>query len=215
MKEKLIHNFHELTHLEKIFYLFFLRPFWPKEKRFFFEGSLLLPGQMYIEDRKALFNIILEKKPKQCFEIGTYTGGGSTYFLSSAFHKLGSGKVITMENDVRLFNKAKKYYEKRLVHLKSHIEFVLGENFNCLAPFIENGSIDCVFLDGAEDSNQTLEQYNQFLPYFHKGSILIMHDWNTEKTRLLKPLILESQNWKIIKEIQPPESVGFLIAEMI
>lgn len=215
MKEKLDHNFHELSHFQKIVYWLLKRPFWSKEKRFFFESSLLLPGQMYIEDRKALYDIIVEKKPKECFEIGTYTGGGSTFFLASAFHTNGTGKIITIENDTRLYNKALNFYTSRLPHLKQHTEFVLGDSFQHLKKYIENNSVDCVFLDGAEDSTQTLDQYNDFLPYFHTGSILMMHDWNTEKTRELKPLILSNPKWKILREIKPPQSVGFLIAEMI
>lgn len=215
-KEKLIHNFHELTVLEMLIYFIFFRPFWNKERRFFFEGSLALPGQMYIAERKALFDVIKEKKPRHCFEIGTYTGGGSTYFISKAFESIGSGKLITLENDPYFYNKAKGYYAKKIPNVAERVEFLFGDKAQDFDEIIKSyGGVDCAFLDGAEDSNQTLSQYNYFLPHFHKGTILMIHDWNTEKTRELKPVLLKDGKWKILKEIKPPESVGLIVFEML
>lgn len=211
-KEKLANNFHELTVLEMLVYLVFIRPFWGKEKRFFFEGSLPLLGQMYITERKLLFDTIKENKPRHCFEIGTYTGGGSTYFLAKAFESIGAGKLITMEIDPYYYNKAKYYYERKIPSVGKHVEFILGSKAAAFDDVIKSyGGVDCVFLDGAEDGEQTLAQYNYFSPFFHKGTILMVHDWNTEKTRMLKPVLLEDKKWKLIKEIKPPESVGFAI----
>lgn len=41
------------------------------------------------------------------------------------------------------------------------------------------------------------------------------HDWNTEKTAAIKPLILNDRNWQLIEEIKPPLSVGFVIFKRI
>ncbi len=214
LKNKLNSNFHALSHVDKILYFLFVRPFWPKEKRFFFEGSLLLIGQMYAAERKGLYDIIVQKKPKICFEIGTFTGGGSTFFLASAFHKNGSGKLITLETDERLYNKAKEYYAKRLPHLVPYVTFVHGDSFKSLETYID-GSIDSFFLDGAENAEQTLEQYNSFLPYCKIGTIMMAHDWNTEKLRSVRPLIEKDSRWKKLLELQPPASIGFVIYERI
>lgn len=215
-KEKLTHNFHELTVLEMVIYFLFIRPFWSKEKKFFFEGSLFLLGQMYIAERKLLFDTIKEYKPRHCFEIGTYTGGGSTYFIAKAFESVGSGKLITMEIDSYYYKKAKEYFTKKIPSVGKCVDFILGSKAEIFNETIKiYGGVDCVFLDGAEDSNQTFEQYNYFLPYFHCGTILMIHDWNTEKTLKLKPLLLNDRKWKLVKEIKQPESVGLIIFEMI
>jgi predicted O-methyltransferase YrrM len=214
-KEKLTMNFHSLTVLEMIIYFLFIRPFWNKEKRFFFEGSLPLLGQMYIADRKALYDTILEFKPETCFEIGTYTGGGSTYFLAKAFEKNGRGKLITMESMPYYYEKAKNYYSKKLPHLSKHVEFILGSTANAFDKYIPEGGIDCVFLDGAEDAKESLEQFNYFLPHFHKGTIIMMHDWNTEKMAALKPVITENNRFQILRVILPPESVGFAVVKTL
>jgi hypothetical protein len=211
-KHKLKHNFHTLTPGEMVIYFLFIRPFWKKEERFFFEGSLALLGQMYTAERKALYETILKEKPRQCYEIGTYTGGGSTFFLASAFAKIGSGSLVTMENNDHYYQKGKKYYAEKLPNLNKHIDFIFGDkssSFNSSIP--ADGKVDCVFFDGAEEAQQTLDQYNYFKPFLKKGSIIMFHDWNTDKSRLVKPVILNDSNWAKEAELTPPNSIGFAI----
>ncbi len=123
------HNYHELSKIDKISYLIFVRWFLKKEDRFFFEGPLKLVGQMYQAERKALYNAIIENKPRHCFEIGTFTGGGSTYFIAQAFKKLGRGKLFTIENNQRLYKEAKNYYSKYLKKLLPFVFFHLWRHF--------------------------------------------------------------------------------------
>ena len=167
---------------------------------------------MYIAERKALYDTIVAEKPRHCFEIGTYTGGGSTFFISSAFAKLGQGKLYTMENGTHYYNKAKNFYSSKLPDQNKHIEFIFGEKPNDFDKYIPaDKKIDCVFFDGAEEGQQTLDQYNYFVPYFKKGSIIMFHDWNTEKTVLVKPFIIENQKWEQVVLLNQPVSLGFSI----
>jgi|GEM_PF-737256 len=215
-KQKLGHNFHELTWLERILYFCFVRPFWSADQRFFYEAHFGLPGQMLIAERKLLYETIQAYLPRFCLEIGTYTGGGSTFFLAQAFQKIGAGQLITMEANPYYFNKAKNYYQHKLPALAPYIQFVLGDKVADFAPIIsEYKTIDCVLFDGAENGQQTLDQYNYFSPYFAKGTIIILHDWNTEKTASIKPVLKNDPGWKTIKELEPPESVGMVVMERI
>lgn len=207
---KLKHNFHTLAPLEMLVYKLFYAPRWTKEKRFFYVGSPFLQGQMYWQERKALFDVVTKEKPRQCFEIGTFTGGGSTFFLSAALQKNGKGKLITLENVPRLYNKAKNFYLKKLPAQNKHITFILGDTPSAFDEYIlEDKKVDCVFFDGAEDSTQTLEQYEYFKPYFKLGSVIMFHDWNTEKTAAIRPVVEADGHWKKIVELEPPDSVGF------
>jgi len=211
-KSKLLHNFHTLTPFEMVIYFCCIRPFWSKDRQFFFEGSLGLLGQLYATERKVLYNTILEHKPRQCFEIGTYTGGGSTFFLASAFAQNQSGKLITMENSDHHHNKAKNFYANKLPQLNDHIKFVFGSTPDQFESYIfEDEKVDCVFFDGAEVGQQTVDQYLFFLPYFKSGSIIMFHDWNTEKTRIIRPIVLNNPNWLKIAELEPPDSIGMAI----
>jgi len=198
-----------LTLGEILIYFIFIRPFWPKEKRFFFEGELKLLGQMYINERQALYEVIMKYKPRHCFEIGTYTGGGSTYFISAAFTKLGQGKLYTMENGTHYYNKARNFFLAHLPNQNKHIEFIFGEKPNDFDKYIpEDKKVDCVFFDGAENGQQTLNQYNYFKPYYKTGTVIAFHDWNTEKTNLVRQPVLEDSSWEKIIELTPPYSVG-------
>ena len=212
--EKLYHNYHELTREEMQRYHKEDRFKFSPEDRFFFEGCPHIPGQMYMADRKALFDAILQYKPACCFEVGTYTGGGSTFFLASAFAKLGKGRVITLEVDEQMHNRAVEAYRRLLPGLLPFVEFLHGGHPSHFMPYIEamGEIVECVFLDGAEDGKETLEQYEFFTPFFRPGSILAAHDWNTEKMGLLKPIIAGKGPWSIKVELYEPASVGFIVA---
>jgi predicted O-methyltransferase YrrM len=212
-KDKLTHHFYELTWVERALYILRYRKNLSPDERFFFEGRRGLHGQMYMAERKALFDTLTSYSPRHCFEIGTYTGGGSTFFISSAFHRAGKGKLITIESSPYLFRKASNYYNDNMPGLSKHIDFLNGDSTSQFDKYIATyGAVDCVFFDGAEDSQQTLDQYYYFLPHFRTGSIIIMHDWNTDKTKAIKPIIISDPKWKIIRELQPPHSVGMAFA---
>ena len=207
--QKLKQNFHCLAWGEVLIYFIFLRPFKTKRERFFFEADLRLHGQMYAAERQALFNLVIDYKPNSCFEIGTYTGAGSTFFISAALGENGNGMLYSSEINTFLFNRAKKHYENKLSEQAAHIKFILNENPNCFIPYLSDGRADFVFFDGAEDAKQTLDQFEFFKPYLTSGSVIAFHDWNTDKTADVKPLILADSSWEKIDELTPPDSVGF------
>ena len=209
---KLKQNFHSLTLFEMIIYFVVIRPFWSKERRFFFQGSLPLMGQMYLAERKALFDTITTYKPRQCFEIGTYTGGGSTYYIGSALAKNGSGTLYTIENNTHCYNKASRYFADKLPKINQCIQFIFSNTAHAFDSMVTSyDKVDFVFFDGAEEGPQTLEQYHYFLPYFKKGSLIAFHDWNTEKTISVKPIVTTDSSWKKLVELTPPNSVGMAI----
>lgn len=209
---KLTHNFHELTYPERLVYCLFIRPFWTSQKRFFFEGCKRLPGQMYIAERQALYEAIIQAKPRHCFEIGTYTGGGSTFFITSAFKQLNAGRMITVESNDYYYQKARNFYSNHLAKFSKFVDFVQGFGAKAFdSQLKEAGTVDCVFFDGSEAEQQTLDQYQYFSPYFKTNTVIMFHDWNTNKTKAIKPIILNDTKWKLIKEVKPPQSVGLAI----
>lgn len=209
-KDKLRMNFHVLTFIERVYYLFFYRSRMTKEEQFFFEGSIYMPGQMYAAERKGLYDTIIENAPRHCFEVGTYTGGGSTFFIASAFKKLGKGKLYTLESYQYLYDWARKKYQKFVPELLPYVEFIFGDTTKSFEQYMRE-RVDCVFLDRAEDSQQTLDQYNAFFHHLKSGSILMIHDWNTEKTAAVKPIITADPQWKKVLELTQPISVGFAV----
>lgn len=211
-KDKLLHHYYELNYRQRLRYYFVDRFRFSKLDRFFFEGCKGNPGQMFLAERRGLYETILKYTPRHCLEIGTYTGGGSTFFLASAFARLQRGKVITTEVDAGIHKGCKQFYQSRLPRLLPHVEFVLGSNLKVFRPYLADG-LDCFFLDGAEDASQTVEQYNFFEPYCSTGTIMMAHDWNTDKMKGLRDFLPKAAkvNWREERHLEPPDSVGFVV----
>jgi len=207
---RLLHNYHELDDIGRLLYQVRVKPTWDTRQQFFFEGCRDLVGQMYIADRQALYDIILKYRPKQCFEIGTWTGGGGTYFLSSAFRTLGEGKVITLESHPVLHEVGSAFYRRYLPDLNPFVEFLHGHDVTMFNTYIDPAyGVDCVFIDGMESAEETYAQYEFFLPRLRDGAVLMIHDWNTDKQRLLRPILEASPDWVQEMYIGEPYSVGF------
>lgn len=208
-----LHNFHELNEIGRIYYQVAVRPNWPARRQFFFEGCRDLMGQMYIADRMALYDAILKYRPRQCFEVGTFTGGGSTFFLASAFQALGEGRVITLEADANLHQLASGYYKRYLPALNEHVTFLHGTSVQAsFEPLIDRErGVDCLFLDGAEDAGETHRQYEFFRRHLRPGSVLMAHDWETDKLRITRAVLESSPDWHRERVISEPDSVGFAL----
>jgi len=207
------HNYHELNRLQKWQYWLLLRRQLSAEDRFFFEGHRPLPGQMYLEERKVLHATILSRKPRYCYEIGTASGGGSTFFIASAFRALGTGKLVSLEAMKAMSERAARRYDTDLKHLRPYVEFLAGTSPNSFLPYIHDadGSVECVFLDGSDSPDETVGQYEFFLPFARKGTILMAHDWNDVKMSLLRPVIEKERSWRLMTALDEPLSVGFMV----
>lgn len=210
--KKLAHNFHELTDLERLHYDLVVAPTLSAEHRFFFEGAREIIGQMYLAERQALFNTIIEFKPRRCFEVGTFTGGGSTFFLASAFEKIGAGNVVTLEPHPALYSLATAAYRAYLPRLLPHVDFLHGGDVNDFLPHIDpDRGVEAFFLDGAENAEQTLAQYEFFLPRLAPGAVMMAHDWHTDKMRHVRPQVESDPAWETLLALDEPYSIGFVV----
>jgi len=208
-------NLHVLNARQRALYRCVVRPFASAEEREFFEGIPSVAGQLYRAERHALYDAIVARAPKYGFEIGTFNGGGSTYFSAKAFAKLGHGKLVTLEIDAALHAKAVELYTNQLPALRPYVEFLHGGSPELFVPFLHQaGAAEFVFLDGAEHAEQSLAQYRFFEPWFRAGSVLAMHDWNTEKMRLLRELLSHTPHWRETLTLEEPDSIGFAIYKM-
>lgn len=186
----------------------------PSRVRFFYEGHPRLRGQLWYAERKLLYETVREYRPELCFEIGTWRGGGSTLFISQALHDNGGGVLHTVEISKEFHDEAVANYRTYLPHLLPHVAFHLGDYATSYRQILEEKKgLDFLILDGAEDGQETLDQYNFFLPYITSGTVFMVHDWFTEKTRLLRPLLENAREWNIMKLLVPPVSVGLVLAQ--
>jgi predicted O-methyltransferase YrrM len=185
----------------------------PQPYRALYEGNLHMPGQMYFEDRRVLYDTVRRLKPQRCFEVGTWLGGGSTLVIARALRDNGGGRLHTIEILDDVHSKAVGYYERHVPELRPFVEFHLGDYRDHFPALVENGGVDFFVLDGAENAEQTMEQFSFFDERSHPGTALFAHDWESEKSRLVRPEIEGSERWQVQKTVGPPKSVGLAVAE--
>ena len=88
-----------------------------------------------------------------------------------------------------------------------HVKFVKGKDITALRSYIsDTDGVDCFFLDGAEDAEETFIQYMFFKDFIKPGTLMIAHDWHTEKMAKLRPLVEADSKWVDIFEIHPPKA---------
>jgi predicted O-methyltransferase YrrM len=187
----------------------------PRVYRELYEGHPHIPGQMWFEDRRVLYNTLRRLQPRKCFEIGTWLGGGSTLVVARALARNGSGTLHTIEVEDDLHTRAKAFYAQHLPELRPFVEFHAGDYRAVFSDLIEReGGVDFFLLDGAEDGAQTLAQF-EFDARSHAGTALFAHDWETEKAAQVRPLLESSDDWEIDMVVGPPKSVGLAVAHRL
>jgi len=190
-----------------------VRHFVPRQPRWYYEGNPALRGQLWYAERKLLYHVIRKHRPAVCFEIGTWRGGGSTLFIAQGLHDNGSGQLHTIETNLEFFEESRANYERLLPHLLPHVIFHRGDYRAVYSGILQEvGAVDFLFLDGAEDAQETLQQYQFFQPFLRPGSLLMAHDWFTTKCALLRNEIERSAHWDIVSVLVPPRSIGMMLA---
>ncbi len=188
----------------------------PPRTRWFVEGHRKLDGQLWLAERRLLYETVRARGPANCFEIGTWKGGGSTLFIAQALHDNGRGVLHTIEVDRAMATEARAAYARWLPHLAAQVDFHAGDYRHEYSSILTGGAaVDLLFLDGAEDARETLAQYHFFLPATQSGSVLLVHDWFTEKARLVRDVIEPSPQWRIETLLAPPRSVGCALATRV
>lgn len=189
------------------------RPFVPRRARFFYEGHPALDGQLWYAERRLLYDTVRRARPATCFEIGTWKGGGSTLFIAQALHDNGAGVLHTIEVDPAFAREARENYRLHLPHLAAHLRFHVGDYREQYTAILRGlPRVDLLMLDGAEDAAETLGQFTFFEPHLQGGSVLLVHDWFTEKARLVRATIEDAPEWRVERLLVPPQSVGLAVA---
>jgi tRNA A58 N-methylase Trm61 len=167
------------------------------------------------KEHKALYDAIVESSPKNVFEIGTRKGGGSTLYILQALRKLNKGTLHTVEIKPEAYNDAVQLYKKKFPGLLPFGKFYLGKSTDVFGKILEKmDKVDFLFLDGEENPDSTMVEYDLFRNKFKKGSRLACHDWKISKMKKLKPVLLEDSGWKQLLLISSTLT-GFALFERI
>lgn len=154
------------------------------------EAALISEGMTHLNDYLALGAILEAFQPKQIFEIGTYKGITSDFFLQV----LPDSKVIS----IAYINPKKKFLKKRFnnselspqevgcyVHPSRKERFVqiFGNSHHLIAKeMVEKfGPMDLIFIDGDHSLNGVKKDTELALEMIHQKSSICWHDANPKE----------------------------------
>lgn len=207
-------SYYNLNARQRNMWNIFFRWIIPQKERWFFEGNRNICGQLWQAERKLIYDTVRKVQPYTSFEVGTWRGGGSTYFISQALYENGFGVLHTIELDDGFYKETVNNYQKYAPHLMPHVIFHNGSSTEIYPQILDSCKVDLVFLDGL-GGDQTFREFRMFEPRMNTGAILIAHDWNDEKMSKLRPYLEEKKDWRHIASVDPPQSVGLVIYQLI
>jgi hypothetical protein len=148
--------------------------------------------------------LVMKLKPKNIIEVGTAFGVSGMFFLSG-IKSNGFGKLITFEpNDVWI-----EYARQNLSKISSNFNSILGEFELNAEKYIENNSIELIFIDGIHERAFVREQLNTAMPKLKKGAVIILDDINFSRDFNNYWLELASDD-KFLASLQIGNRVGIL-----
>lgn len=168
-----------------------------------------MQGQMKPEERKAMYDLVVAAKPARILEIGTWKGGGSTYFLAAAAFEYG-GRLDTIEANPEFHAAAVKLFDEHMAILKPHVTFHLGLSHEVIPELLKSGGFDFVLFDGAEDALQTVREYDLLNHSLALGCHIACHDWGTTKMAELRNVLANDNTWQAVVSM-PSTETGFMI----
>lgn len=179
-----------------------------------------MEGQLMPAERALLNETVRKYAPNVVLEIGTWKGGGSTYSIYSALQSNQKGHLYTCELDEGNYNQAVGYYkDAKGISLYNCYGYQLIEKL-----IAENINVDFAMFDGSEDPKESLDDFKLLDDHLKPGAIFMAHDWDlgvrvdgmtSTKNQLLRPYIENHSQWKILKVISHPLSVGLVCAQKL
>ena len=180
-------------------------------------------GQLVNEDRSYLHSLVLGIKPEIVIESGTWKGGGSTYFLTTALYKNNKGILYTYEEQKLFYDIAYKFYEGS--ELEPFIK-LFNEDFVKAMETIDQSILSktsLIFLDGGDetvdghlklpttaypDASENLASFKILEKRISSGTHVVCHDWLDGRGAWIK-MYLDSIKWSGWKLLYlNPRSVG-------
>jgi hypothetical protein len=157
-----------------------------------------MEGQLSIKERRLLYRTIREERPRIVFEIGTWNGGGSTYFLLSALYNNDRGQLYTTEADKEHYEHAVELYQKGdLAYLGSRVTFYNHRAVDIINLLSVKSEIDIMLIDGSDDPTMALYEFAYARRHIPIDGLVICHDWGEGKTSKLKPVLENDSDFAI------------------
>jgi caffeoyl-CoA O-methyltransferase len=178
--------------------------------------------KMQISETQAHFLQLIIKiaNVKKCLEIGTFTGFSA---LSMALALPKNGKLVTLDNDEKNANVAKKFFKEALFDKK--IQVIIGSALSSLDKVAKNNErFDLIFVDA--DKRNYSKYFDISLELLNKESLIIFDnvlwrgdvsndDINDKQTNNMRDFNTLVKNDKRVEKIILPIGDGLTICRKI
>jgi predicted O-methyltransferase YrrM len=160
-------------------------------------------GQIEAVEAHALYAHIRGSRPAVVIEIGTATGGGTTYWIASALDKNEHGMLHTIEIHRGKYHWATARYRQEMPHLLRRICFHLGNSVELLPHIAAGRHVDFAMIDGGS-GDVPVQEIKALEDRILPGSSIAVHDWYFDgKTGKVKRYLLGSDKWRLLMEVGP------------
>jgi predicted O-methyltransferase YrrM len=138
-------------------------------------GSFYKASRLDQISSRVLFELVRELRPTRCVELGTCTGLSAAY-QAAALELNGSGKLLTIEGDATLAERA----AETLRSLELSRVAVRYGPFETQLPLVcdEQNPVDYVFNDGHHLEEPTVRYYETLLPCLAREATVVLDDIN-------------------------------------
>ena len=136
---------------------------------------------------RVLFDLIRERAPATCLELGTCVGISAAY-EAAALELNGRGMLFTIEGAEPLAAQARALLAR--VGLDHRVEFRVGRFADVLPRLLDEHVFDYVFIDGHHDERATVQYFEAILPRTRSGTALVFDDidWSDGMRRAWKTI---------------------------
>jgi predicted O-methyltransferase YrrM len=161
-------------------------------------------GEGTAYERFRLFSWVKLASPRLILEVGTGTGATSFFMAEALKESRPDGIIYTCDPRPR--------HSRQLETDYPNIRFHKDYSTDLIARMILLGEIpEFVFLDGPEDAQLHLNDFQLLDQVLSVGTFFAMHDWEYEpraydgnrsiKSAMLRPYIESNKNWKLIEYV--------------
>lgn len=174
-----------------------------------------MKGQLTDEERRGVYDTVMELKPKLAVECGTWYGGGSTLAIARALAEIGEGVLCTYEIDRECRVTAFETMRHEHPQAWQRTEFIHGdfiEHMRAWRSKLADGyitvhdrvPIDFAMIDGPEDPHYTMHCVDEVRPLMRlddgRVGTFIFHDWNRRKCDFIRSWIRTDRRMRVVQE---------------
>lgn len=176
----------------------------------------IIDGQLNSAERRLLTEgiTLAGKKPEVVIEVGTWLGGGSTLHILRALEQNGIGHLWGVEADRSIYERMLANIRAALPQASQRFTPIFGFSQDIIPQWLKERGADCqvdfAFLDGGNNPQEQITEFELLDPHIPVGGQLMAHDAKLRKGKWLLPYLRQLDHWKV--ELHDVSAEGLLSA---